>query len=223
MNWPAMTAAPVATCMQASATLERLSTSSVSGNATDNTVNPAARTAQMRTPSARTRSSTHSAPAPAINGTIDAPITAAIGRSDAVFSPLRTIWIGVPARAIKKMANFGEATAALGLTAAEGQALHHLDEPAPMRAMADSLCCDASYITVLADKLVARGLVQRAADPDDRRVKRLVLTDAGRAMRNDLVASIHATTPALTGLDAADRAALIDLLRKLAAVPLIPS
>lgn len=119
----------------------------------------------------------------------------------------------------RMQSNFDETTAALGLTAAEGQALHHLDEPAPMRAMADSLCCDASYITVLADKLEARGLVQRAADPDDRRVKRLVLTDSGRAMRNDLVTSIHETTPALTGLDAADRAALVDLLRKLAAVP----
>ena len=119
----------------------------------------------------------------------------------------------------RMQANFEETSASLGLTAAEGQALHHLDEPAPMRAMADSLCCDASYITVLADRLESRGLVNRTPDPDDRRVKRLVLTDAGRSLRAELVAAIHATTPALSGLDPAQRDALVGLLRSLAPNP----
>jgi len=117
----------------------------------------------------------------------------------------------------RMQANFEETAASLGLTAGEGQALHHLDAPAPMRAMADSLCCDASYITVLADRLESRGLVNRAPDPDDRRVKRLVLTDAGRELRADLVDAIHATTPALSGLDAEQRDELVGLLRTLAA------
>lgn len=112
--------------------------------------------------------------------------------------------------------NFEVTSASLGLTAAEGQALHHLDTPAPMRAMADSLCCDASYITVLADRLEARGLVNRAPDPEDRRVKRLVLTKRGRKLREELLAAIHETTPALSGLDAAERVALVQLLRSLA-------
>lgn len=115
--------------------------------------------------------------------------------------------------------NFEVTSASLGLTAAEGQALHHLDAPAPMRAMAESLCCDASYITVLADRLEARGLVNRAADPDDRRVKRLVLTKRGRKLREELLAAIHETTPALSGLDTAQRVALVRLLRSLAPVP----
>ncbi len=67
--------------------------------------------------------------------------------------------------------------------------------------MAESLCCDASYITVLADRLEARGLVNRAPDPDDRRVKRLVLTKRGRKVREELLTAIHETTPALAGLD----------------------
>lgn len=116
----------------------------------------------------------------------------------------------------RMQANFDETTASMGLTAAEGQALHHLDDPAPMRAMADSLCCDASYITVLADRLEALGLVNRAPDPDDRRVKRLVLTDVGRAKRAELLAAIHSTTPALLGIDTAERSELVHLLRKLA-------
>lgn len=75
----------------------------------------------------------------------------------------------------------------------------------------------ASYITVLADRLEARGLVIRSPDPEDRRVKRLVLTDAGRELRGRLVEAIHATTPALAGLDAARRQALLETLRVLAA------
>lgn len=119
----------------------------------------------------------------------------------------------------RMQANFEATSASLGLTTAEGQALHHLDAPAPMRAMADSLCCDASYITVLADRLEARGLVNRSPDPDDRRVKRLVLTKRGRKLREELLAAIHETTPALTGLDATQRSVLVQLLRTLAPVP----
>lgn len=119
----------------------------------------------------------------------------------------------------RMQANFESTSTSLGLTAAEGQALHHLDAPAPMRAMADSLCCDASYITVLADRLEARGLVNRSPDPEDRRVKRLVLTKRGRKLRAELLAAIHETTPALVGLDAAQRSVLVQVLRTLAPLP----
>ncbi len=115
----------------------------------------------------------------------------------------------------RMQANFEATAISLGLTAAEAQALHHLDAPAPMRAMADSLCCDASYITVLADRLEARGLVNRVADPGDRRVKRLVLTEAGADKRRELIAATHASTPALVGLDARQRDALVGLLRSM--------
>lgn len=116
----------------------------------------------------------------------------------------------------RMQANFEETTAGLGLTVAEGQALHQLDTPVPMRSMAESLWCDASYVTVLADRLEARGLIMRVPDPDDRRVRRLALTEAGRALRDELIATVHATTPALAGLDAAQRAGLLELLKVLA-------
>jgi DNA-binding MarR family transcriptional regulator len=109
--------------------------------------------------------------------------------------------------------HFDASTAALGLTPAEGHVLHRLDAPAPMRSMADSLCCDASYITAIADRLEAHGLVTREADPADRRVRQLALTDRGRAMREQLVSAIHASTPAMVGLDAAQRDSLLGLLR----------
>ena len=52
-----------------------------------------------------------------------------------------------------------------------------------MRDLAERLCCDASNVTGIVDRLEARGLVERRTAPDDRRVKHLVLTDDGRALR----------------------------------------
>lgn len=112
--------------------------------------------------------------------------------------------------------NFHDVSTSIGLTPPEGQALHRLDEAVPMRAMADLLGCDASYVTVVVDRLEARGLVNRTPDPDDRRVKRLVLTTTGRKLRNEMIATVHRTTPALTGLDPAQRRDLLRLLRALA-------
>jgi DNA-binding MarR family transcriptional regulator len=47
--------------------------------------------------------------------------------------------------------------------------------------LADALRVRKPTVTALADGLVAAGLAARIRDPDDRRVVRLALTDAGRA------------------------------------------
>ena len=57
------------------------------------------------------------------------------------------------------------------------------DGPAPMRKLACRLHCDPSNVTGLSDRLVERGLVERHADPDDRRVKMLALTTEGDRVR----------------------------------------
>ena len=46
-------------------------------------------------------------------------------------------------------------------------------EPLPMRTLARKLCCDASNVTGIVDRLEERGLVRRAAAPSDRRARRL--------------------------------------------------
>ena len=51
-----------------------------------------------------------------------------------------------------------------------------------MGEMARGIGCDPSYITALVDDLDERGLARREPAPDDRRVKIIVLTDAGRAL-----------------------------------------
>ena len=117
--------------------------------------------------------------------------------------------------------HFETISAGLGLTRAEGQMLHRLASPRPMRSMADSLNCDASYITALADSLESQGLVTREPDPADRRVRQLVLTERGREVRTEMFRQVHATTPALVGLNAAQRDALVGLLRVLAAAPVV--
>ena len=61
-----------------------------------------------------------------------------------------------------------------------------LDEPRPMGELAQQMHCDNSNITGIVDRLTERGLVERRAAEGDRRVKLVALTDAGRALRDEL-------------------------------------
>ncbi|MFC9893127.1 MarR family winged helix-turn-helix transcriptional regulator [Nocardia sp. NPDC127579] len=69
-------------------------------------------------------------------------------------------------------------------------------------------------ITNRVDRLTARGLVQRAADPNDRRCIRVQLTDEGRALVDKLL-PLHMDNERrlLTALGLDDQARLADLLR----------
>src|SRR6266700_2202016 len=51
----------------------------------------------------------------------------------------------------------------------------------PLGQLAERLACVKSNVTQLVDRLEADGLVSREADPNDRRSRIAVLTDAGRA------------------------------------------
>jgi MarR family transcriptional regulator, organic hydroperoxide resistance regulator len=105
----------------------------------------------------------------------------------------------------------------LGLTPGHMKALSILDphQPKPMRAMADALACDASMVTWLVDRLEERGLVERRASPDDRRVKTLVLTSLGIDTRRRLAEALYTPPAELLALDVATLEALRDDLRKL--------
>jgi len=72
-----------------------------------------------------------------------------------------------------------EAAAAAGLTAPQATLLTLLSEPMSMRQFAELMGCDASNVTGIVDRLEAKGLVERRADPSDRRVKRLARTSEG--------------------------------------------
>lgn len=98
------------------------------------------------------------------------------------------------------------------LTLPLGLALWHLDEPRSMRELADELAYDASHITAIVDRLEERGLVERRADPDDRRVKRIALTRSGRAVHNRLARKLTSDLPILSRLTTEERRQLRDLL-----------
>jgi DNA-binding MarR family transcriptional regulator len=88
---------------------------------------------------------------------------------------------------------------------------------APMSGLAGILRCDASNVTGIVDRLEDRGLVERRAAPHDRRVKHLVLTEAGAALRERLVARMDEPPEGFRELSAAEARVLRDLLRKVAA------
>lgn len=106
---------------------------------------------------------------------------------------------------------------ALDLTSGMGSVLRSLHEPTPMRELARRLGYDPSNFTGIVDRLEQRGLVDRRADPADRRVRQLVLTADGRDLRRDLETRLLDDLPLFAGLDAPERTRLRDLLRRAAA------
>lgn len=70
----------------------------------------------------------------------------------------------------------------MGLSLAKFKALHTLvaaGEPVPLRTLAEHCACVRSNITQLMDRLEADGLVQRVANPQDRRGTRAAVTPLG--------------------------------------------
>ena len=105
----------------------------------------------------------------------------------------------------------------LDLTPPQMGALVALDESASMSKLASEMGCDASNVTWMTDRLESRGLIERRPDPHDRRVKRLVLTDAGRRMRRHIERRLRTGIPGLDRLSAQERAQLSRLLERILA------
>lgn len=83
-----------------------------------------------------------------------------------------------------------------------------------MGRLAQTLHCDASNITGIVDRLTALSLIVRQENPQDRRIKNLLLTDQGR----QTVRAITAALPGRLGcdrLDSKDRLWLSSLVGKL--------
>ena len=96
------------------------------------------------------------------------------------------------------------------------KALHLIDAPLAMKELGQRMHCDPSFVTGIADMLEKRGLAVREPDPADRRVKRLVLTDAGLDMKCQMERAMLARMPWRQALTQDERATLIKLLHKMA-------
>jgi DNA-binding MarR family transcriptional regulator len=108
--------------------------------------------------------------------------------------------------------HFVAALEKLDLPLSQGHLLMRLDEPMPMSSIAKRMGFDASHITALIDRLEERGLIERRADPHDRRVKRITVTERGAALREQIRSRVYEGLPPLARLSSPERIQLRDLL-----------
>lgn len=106
------------------------------------------------------------------------------------------------------------AASELDLHPAQAGALMQLSSPLPMSELAGLLGCDSSNVTGLVDRLEARDLVARQPSDDDRRVKHVVLTEAGRAMRQRMLDQVGQAPVGFERLSEDEQHQLRDLLRR---------
>jgi MarR family transcriptional regulator, organic hydroperoxide resistance regulator len=107
------------------------------------------------------------------------------------------------------------AASELDLHPAQAGALLQLATPLPMNELAHRLVCDSSNVTGIIDRLEARGLVMRQPSFDDRRVKHVVLTDAGRELRQQMLDRVARPTPGFERLTDDEQQQLAGLLRRI--------
>ncbi len=95
------------------------------------------------------------------------------------------------------------------------KALHRLGTPVTMKELGKQMRCDPSFITNIADTLEERGLATREPNPADRRLKNLVLTSDGLALKRRLEEALVTQMPWSRALDVSERAHLLRLIRKM--------
>lgn len=88
--------------------------------------------------------------------------------------------------------------------------------PSSVNEIGKKVFLTSGSITVALDRLEKRGLVKRENDPDDRRVKQIILTIKGRKLiRSAFDKHKLAMEEAVSSLSASERRTLIKLLKKL--------
>jgi MarR family transcriptional regulator, organic hydroperoxide resistance regulator len=102
------------------------------------------------------------------------------------------------------------------LTPPQAFLLRYLEpgKPIAMNGLAGALGCDASNITGLVDKLEARGLIQRQPDRTDRRVKMIVVTEAGVRFRQELLGRLLEPPGSLACLPKGEKRTLREILKR---------
>jgi DNA-binding MarR family transcriptional regulator len=109
---------------------------------------------------------------------------------------------------------FARRVAELGLTPPQALILRLLVRPRPMKDLAAEMLFDPSYVTALVDGLEERGLAERCPDQNDRRIKLIAVTDAGRAAQFVLQQRISSSLPGIDRMNDDERLDLARLLTK---------
>lgn len=108
------------------------------------------------------------------------------------------------------------ATSNLSVTPAEVRALAHAARAGSVRqnVLAERLGVEPMTLSTLIDRLEARGLVQRVADPADRRAKLVELTDAADSVLAEAgIIAQSIREDASRGVDPADWAVFLRVLK----------
>ena len=83
-------------------------------------------------------------------------------------------------------------------------------------ALAEAIGADKTRIIAILDELQAKGLIERAADPEDRRARLLAITNEGRNVKDATQAAIQRGEERWLGtLSATDRAVFLRVLQEL--------
>jgi DNA-binding MarR family transcriptional regulator len=92
------------------------------------------------------------------------------------------------------------------------------EEPGSQLRLAQHLGVDRTVMTYLLDSLAEAGLVERHPDPADRRARRIVATDRGRAILDELGGQLRAAEDQLLAVldDDTDRQGFRALLQRVA-------
>ncbi len=112
-----------------------------------------------------------------------------------------------------------DACEALGLTPGLVRAVLAMKpgDGTPMKTLSRQWRCDASYVTSLVDGLEQRGIVERRADPTDRRAKTIVLTAQGQRVKAALLDRLHEPPEGFDALTHEEQATLRDLMARVVA------
>ena len=129
-------------------------------------------------------------------------------------SRAQELWALVIASAATWQRRMEEAAAAAGLSPVAAWALVQLDPDRPLaqKELAARLRCNPSSVVDTTDRLEKAKLVVRKANPQDRRVKVLVVTPRGARVRSRLIALMLEPPQAFTKLPAGDQARLRGLM-----------
>ena len=130
------------------------------------------------------------------------------GREEHVWRQLSELWLSFKPRMMAICREFD-------LYPPQVMVLQTLDRPKPMREVAGFLACNSSNLTGITDRLEERDLVRRTSDPDDRRVKLLVLTEGGQKLRGKVMERMEVPPEAFVALDDGQLDQLGDLLETL--------
>jgi DNA-binding MarR family transcriptional regulator len=131
-------------------------------------------------------------------------------------SPQQAAWRAIMELFFSHRGRLMAVASEFGLHPQQAFALRRLEpgKPCTMSELAQALHCDNSNVTGIADRLEAAGLAERRPHPTDRRVKTLVLTERGAAVRGAYDARLGFVPPELAALSDEDAETLLAIIAR---------